>query len=278
MQAIVIAVSIVCILVIAWGLNRVNHVVFIKIRKKYNGLQFRFLERFTTVVIIVMAVIFCFAVFGGMDKVWSTLLGGTAIFTGVVAFVAQDVIKDILAGLMISIYKPFEIGNRIELENGICGIIKDITMRHVVMLTIDTQMIIIPNSRLNSMVLKNYSYHSALRSAIFNFRVAYGTDLEKAMNIIRIAVIESELSVPQERPDGSKGYPSVYFMAYEDSSLQLTTTVYYKAGTPSEKLISDINLRVDQALRSNGIEIPYNYLNVMFPDKAGEHKAFINKQ
>ena len=193
MQAVVIIVSIVGILIIGWALNKVNHIVFSKIKRKYNGLQFRFLERFTSVVILVMTIISCFAVFGGIGRVWSTLLGGTAIFTAVIAFVAQDVVKDILAGLMISVYKPFEIGNRVELENGITGIIKDITMRHVVLLTIDTQMVIIPNSKLNTMLIKNYSYHSDIRSAIFNFNIAYGSDVEKAMQIIKVCVYESEL-------------------------------------------------------------------------------------
>ena len=52
-------------------------------------------------------------------------------------------------------------------------------------------------------------------------------------------------------------------MAYQDSSLKLSTTVYYEPVTPSEVLISDVNLRVNEALKENGIEIPYNYINVI---------------
>ena len=52
-------------------------------------------------------------------------------------------------------------------------------------------------------------------------------------------------------------------MAYEESSLQLATTVYFEPAVPSEVVKSDINLRINKALQENGIEIPYPYLNVI---------------
>ena len=55
----------------------------------------------------------------------------------------------------------------------------------------------------------------------------------------------------------------VHFMAFEDSSLKLSTTVYYRPSTATEVLISDVNLRVSEALEKNGIEIPYSYVNVV---------------
>ena len=72
------------------------------------------------------------------------------------------------------------------------------------------------------------------------------------------------------RSSGTKEYTSVYFTAFDSSSLRLTTTVYYDENTRSECLISDINLRVNKAFAENGIEIPFNYVNVIFPDRSGK--------
>ena len=83
------------------------------------------------------------------------------------------------------------------------------------------------------------------------------------MRVIREAIIDSGYSIPGKKMDGRSDYAPVYFMAYQESNLMLTTTVYYMPYTPSEVLISDINMRVNQALHDNGIEIPYNYLNVI---------------
>jgi len=60
-------------------------------------------------------------------------------------------------------------------------------------------------------------------------------------------------------------YSPVYFMSFEDSSLRLTTTVYFPVSVASEVLISDINLRVAQAFTMHGIEIPYQYINILQP-------------
>ena len=256
---LVIAVAFIVI----WGLMRLNRYAFKRVQKKHKGLHLMFFERLSSVAILIGGIILVFSFFGGMDSVWKTLLGGTAIVSGVLAFAAQDVIKDILAGMMISMHKPFEVGNRIELENGTIGIVKDMSMRHVVLLGIDTQYYIIPNSKLNVMQLRNFSYHTGTRSADFNFYVAYGTDVEYAMKVLKDTIIASPLSVPGKETAQGREYAEIYFMAYEESALRLRTTVYYNPETPSEKLINDINLRVDRAFREHHIEIPFKYVNVI---------------
>lgn len=253
----------ILVLLLTWILIRVNRVVFREIQKKKKGLQLLFFRRIIASMILIGGVILAFSVFGGMDSVWKSLLGGTAIFSAVIAFMAQDIVKDILAGLMITVYKPFEIGNRIELEDGTAGIVKDITMRHVVLQGMDTQTFVIPNSKLNTMKLKNFSYHAGSRSLLFVFHIGYGSDVEKAIEVIRNAVISSDHSIPGKNTDHGMDYAPVYFMAYEESSLRLETTVYYEPSSPTEAVKTDVNLRVNRALKENGIEIPFNYINVI---------------
>ena len=251
------------IVIIMWVLIRINRLLFRQIQKKFTGIHFVFFERVIALIILVGGIIVSFSIFGGFDTTWKTVLGGTAILSAIIAFAAQDVLKDILAGLMISVYKPFEIGNRVELEDGTRGIIRDINMRHVVIQGLDTQHIIIPNSKLNSMRVRNYSYQVETRSIQSNFRIAYGSDIEKAMAVIKKAIMESPYSVPgKEGADGPE-YADIYFMAYEDSSLLLSTTVYYNDEFTTEAVTSDINVRVDRALSENGIEIPFKYVNVI---------------
>ena len=263
-KSILIQIAVVVVIIILmWVLMRVNRILFREIRKQQEGLHLLFFERINKSFILISGTILALSGFGGLGSVWKTFLGGTAIISAVLAFAAQDVIKDVLGGLMISIYKPFEIGNRVELENGTTGIIQDITMRHVVIVTLENQRVIIPNSKLNAMIIRNYSYHTTNRSAQFSFHIAYGSDVEKAMNVIRQTVKASPYSIPGRNTKNGKEYGDVYFLAYEDSSLKLVTTVYYKPAIASEAVISDINLRVYHALHENGIEIPFPYINVV---------------
>ena len=125
------------------------------------------------ILIVLGITVLVFSALDGTSSVWKTMLGGTAVLSAVAAFAGQDIIKDLLAGLMISIQKPFEIGDRIELEDGTAGVVEDMTSRHVVLIRIDTLRIVIPNSRINTMILQNYSFHRPTRAVHFKFSVGY---------------------------------------------------------------------------------------------------------
>lgn len=253
----------VLVILLMWVAQKINHLVFGKIRKTKQVLHLRFFEGVNSAIILVIGIILAFSVIDGVDSIWKTLLGGTAILSAVIAFAAQDIIKDILAGLMISVHKPFEVGDRIGLEDGTAGIVKDISLRHVVLQGIDTNTLVIPNSRLNAMNLINYSYHTGVRSVFLKYYIAYNSDIEKAMNVIQQAVMESPYSVPGKLGGKNKEYGKVYFISYEPSSLQMATTVFYNASSRTEDVVSDVNVRVNRALAQNGIEVPYTYVNII---------------
>ena len=101
--------AILVLIVAAWIMTRVNKRVFKRIKKSKNSIHIAFLEKLNVAVIIIACIILAFSAVDGATSIWRTLLGGTAIISAVLAFAAQDVIKDILAGLMISVHKPFGI-------------------------------------------------------------------------------------------------------------------------------------------------------------------------
>lgn len=253
---------VIAIAIVAWILILINGYVFKRIQKQRTYIHLKFWEKLNNVAIVFICTIVGLSLMGGADSLWKSILGGTAVISAVVIFVAQDSIKDTLAGLMISIYRPFEIGNRIELENGMSGIVKDISMRHTVIHTWGSQEIVIPNSKLNTQIILNDSYHTGTRSFQTSFRIGYGSDVDKALQVIKDAVEDSPYTTPGKKSDHGNVYDDVYFMEYEASALRMSTTVYYK-NTPTEIVRSDINTRVNKALRENGIEIPYQYINII---------------
>ena len=231
------------------------------------NINLRFVENIGRFVLILLAIEFVVMSSPLTRSFGKVLFQGTAIVGAIAGFAAQPVIADIICGLMMSATKPFDIGDRIELEDGSSGIVKDITLRHVVLQGIDTMKIVIPNSKLNGMRITNMSFHSVLRSLHFRFNVAYDTDVELAKEVIARAVRECPHAVTGKPGKNGNEYGPVYFIEYADSSLVMATTVWYEQGTPTEVVRSDINTRVLNALRANGIEIPYDTVNVMLRDK-----------
>ena len=254
--------------VIVMIILRILSHVFKKFLKSKKNIQLRFLVNIIRIAVVVIGVIWVLTSCEATASVGKMLFQGTAIIGAVIGLAAQPIIKDLFCGLMISIGKPFEIGDRIELENGMAGIVMDITMRHVVLRKIDTVDIIIPNSKLNDMGILNMSHGTRIRSVHFNFPIAYTSDVEKAMEVIKNVVIECPYSVEgKPSKDGKMEYGPVYFIGFADSSLTMATTVYYEPTVPTEVIKNDINLRINNAFRENHIEIPYNYLNVVMQEE-----------
>ena len=248
----VIAVIVTTIILLIYG-------KFVKNRlKAKNNLTIRFTQNIIRVVIILIAVIWVLVSSTATTDIGKVLFQGTAILGAVFGLAAQPVLGDFFSGIAITLNRPFEIGDWIELENGTAGVVADITPRHVVLRSLGTVEIIVPNSKINALMLKDTSFKK-LRSTKMEFNVAYGTDVDKASELIKNAVTASELTVPAKDED----YGPVFFEAFADSSLVLTMVVYYKQSTSGLEVKTDVNKRVNDAFNKEGIEIPFNYVNVV---------------
>ena len=246
---------------------RIGRVVFNKRLKAKDRIQVRFVENILRIGVVLVAIFWVFNNSGSTDNFGKVLFQGTAIIGAIIGLAAQPVISDLCCGIMITICKPFEIGDRVELENGIAGIVRDITIRHVVIRGMGTSDIIIPNSVINSMAVTNLSHDTGIRSLYMKFNISYGSDVEAAESLIKKANIDSPFTIPAHPGGDGIEYCPVYFMEYSDSSLVLATTVYYGPETPIGEVKNDINLRVRKAFAANGVEIPFNYLNVVMHEK-----------
>ena len=258
-----IVAKIAIAVLVTWILLKLNKIFVRRLQKKYNGLYLLFFKRLIDVVIIVSCGIITISSYIGLESIWQTILGGTAITTAVLTFAAQDTIKDVLGGLMISLNKPFEVGNRIELEDGTVGIVEDMTPRHVVLVGIDTLRHIVPNSKLNTMRVINYSYHREDRSMTFRFPVGYDSDMALVKKVIAKEIEDCPYTHPKRREeDGTEVYAPVLFLEFKDSALLMGVTAYYDSSNPTECVKDEINTRVREALIANGIEIPYTNITV----------------
>ncbi len=254
-----LGLSILVAVIIVFILLKFEKKIAARMIKKFDGINARFTEkliRFLIIFIATMAVIMGNKI---TQSFGSSLFQGTAVLAAIAGFAAQPILSNMFCGFMISTTKPFNIGDRIELDDGTAGIVKDITIRHVVLQGIDTLKIVIPNSEINNRRITNLSHMTRTRSIHFRFQVGLNTNADDAKRIIREAIEESPHSVPRDGED----YSPVYFLNFTDNGLMMATTVYYEPTSPTEAVKDDINSRVKRALEANNIEIPYNYVTVV---------------
>lgn len=232
-----------------------------KLKNKQN-IQIRFTQNIIKTCIILVAIIWVLVSSTATTDIGKVLFQGTAIIGAVAGLAAQPVLGDFFSGLALTFNKPFEIGDWVELENGVAGVVADITPRHVVLRSLGTVEIIVPNSKINALIIKDTSLKK-LRSVKMEFNVAYGSDVDKVSEVIKNEIINSELTVPAKNEE----YSDVFFESFADSSLVFSTIVYFKQSTSGFAVKSDVNKRINSAFEKEGIEIPFNYVNVVMKGK-----------
>ncbi len=269
-QALAVCLGILVILLILLVLYgfiffmmlKLNRKIFKRIeKKKGSNISIQFLQK---AVALALIIIFIVLPLGG-QKLATSLLGSTAVVAAVVGLAANDVIKNMFAGLEISIYKPFDVGSRIMLNDGRTGIVEKLTLRHVVLQLVDTTRLIIPNSQANTAIITNYSYAEHVpRSLELRFPVSYSADIEEAKKVIRETICSCPLTLNEDRyKENDPNSRSVYFLELKDSSVILGATVYYPHKVRTEVVKDEVNTAIFNALAEHGIEIPYNYVNVV---------------
>lgn len=247
---------------------RVNHLAFKHMQKRKKRLHMRFFENAIRVVLLIFMVLFVTAGNEGLSKIYRYLASSTVVLTGVIGLASQEILQDVLAGIVLSLSKPFEIGDRVLLASVAkpC-VIEDMTLRHVVLKTMDNIRYIIPNSKINDEIITNTSYHQRLRGTFIQIPIAYSADIRKAMEIVKRVIKQCPYTFPgNPGNEDLDSYGDVYLMSYDNYALNLETTIWTEPSMDNFLACSEIRMEILEAFRKEGIEIPYHYVNVMNPD------------
>ncbi len=252
--------------ILGFAAIKLNDYIFRRIDRNSKRIHIKFFFRFTKGVIIIFALIFAINGFNGLDKLYAFAFGSSVVFTAVLGIIGKDALEDVLAGIMISIYRPFNTGDRVLITDidKPC-VVDDMTARHVVLRTMDNICYIIPNSEINDKIILNTSYHHGnLRGTFLKFEISYSSDIRLAIHLIREAVKNCPLTLPNNEKNADlDGYGDVYLMAITGNSYQLETTIWTENDTDNFLACSEVRIAVIEKFNENGIEIPYQYLNLI---------------
>ena len=113
------------------------------------------------------------------------LIAGSGIAALTIGLAAQESLGNLFNGLFVSMFKPFEIGDRVHLVRAnITGTIEDITVRHTVIRTFTNSRIIIPNSVISQELIENSHFANPQASQFIDVVISYDSDIELAMEIM----------------------------------------------------------------------------------------------
>lgn len=113
-----------------------------------------------------------------------TLFAGAGIFAAIIGFASQQAFSNIIGGIFIVIFKPFRVGDLIEVGGNYKGTIEDITLRHTVIKDFESKRVVIPNSVISSETILNSSLKDGKINRRIEFRLALDADIDRAIDII----------------------------------------------------------------------------------------------
>jgi MscS family membrane protein len=185
-------------------------------------------------------------------------LAGAGIAGLAIALAAQDILSNFFGGALITVDKPFKVGDRIKVDN-FYGDVTQIGPRSTRLRTIEYQIVTIPNNKITTNVIINYSMPDPKIKMSIPVSVAYGSDIDKVTRIlfelVNDAVQNTEylLSEPE---------PQVLFVEFGASDLKFIIRVWSKAYNTPDEVKDVINRRINARFKEEAIEIPFQQIDI----------------
>ena len=233
-----------------------------KTKTKVDDIVFDLLRKFSGVIIFAIAILVALDVLGinVMPFVAGAGVAGIAI-----GFAAKDTLSNLIAGILLIIDRPFEVGDRIEVwsspkNSATWGDVIDIGLRATKIRTTDNIVIVIPNNEIMMRDIINYTTLSADIRVRIPIGVSYDTDIKKAKSVI-LEVAETAEWVLKDPP------PKVVVRQFGASSVDLQLRVWIKDARRRIDTISYMTDKVKEAFDREGIEIPYPKRDITISQK-----------
>ena len=185
-------------------------------------------------------------------------LAGAGIAGLAVALAAQDIISNFFGGAIITVDKPFRVGDRIKVDT-YYGDVVSIGPRSTRLKTLDYQIVTIPNNKITTNVIINYAEPDQKLRITIPVSVAYGTDPKKVKEIL-LAIAHSTIKNTEyllEEPA-----PKAFFSEFQDSSLKFILYVWARKYNLPDEVKDAINSQISERFAAEGISIPFPQMEV----------------
>lgn len=175
------------------------------------------------------------------------LLAGFGIAGVIIGFALQDTLSNFASGMMILIYRPYDVGDLINAA-GVSGRVSHMSLVSTTIKTLDNQRLIIPNNKIWGDTINNITAEHQ-RRVDMTFSIGYGDNIEQAEAVLT-SIVEAHPKV-QKVPA-----PLIKLHVLGDSSVDFIVRPWAK---PEDywDVYWDITREVKMRFDAEGISIPF---------------------
>ncbi|MGI2183626.1 mechanosensitive ion channel domain-containing protein [Shewanella oncorhynchi] len=175
------------------------------------------------------------------------LLAGFGIAGVIIGFALQDTLSNFASGMMILIYRPYDVGDLINAA-GVTGRVSHMSLVSTTIKTMDNQRLIIPNNKIWGDTINNITAEHQ-RRVDMTFGISYSDSIEQAEAILK-SIVEAHPKV-QPLPE-----PTIKLHLLSESSVDFIVRPWAKPEDYWE-VYWDITREVKMRFDAEGISIPF---------------------
>ena len=188
----------------------------------------------------------------GLDLQKITILVG-ALGVGI-GFGLQNIVNNFVSGLILLFERPVKVGDIINIDQD-WGTITKIGLRSTVFETFDNSEIIVPNADLIAQKVTNWTFSNKVVRAVLPVGVAYGSPLEKVLEILNKAA--------KEHPDVLKyPVPNSIFEGFGSSSIDFQLRFWVRTIDERLRIRTEVAVIIDRLFREENIVIAFPQLDL----------------
>jgi small conductance mechanosensitive channel len=250
-----IAMAVVVFIVgrlIAKGLVKVLERVLRK--AKVDSMLVEFIGSIASAALLLFVIIAALDMLGVDTTSLIAMLGAAGLAVGLAL---QGSLQNFASGVLLIIFRPFQVGNFIEAA-GIAGTVEKITIFNTILLTPDNREVIVPNAAVYGGTITNISARDTRRIDMV-FGIGYGDDIKKAKDLL-MREMESDERILKDPA------PVVALGELADSSMNFVVRPWVNAGDYWDVKF-DLTERIKLIFDENGVSIPFPQMDV-HTDKA----------
>lgn len=188
-------------------------------------------------------------------------LTALAVFGGAVGvglgFGLQAIASNFISGLIILLDRSLTVGDYVELEDGRAGTIRELNMRSTILKTFEGKDIMVPNESFITTSFTNWTHENKKQRYSIEFQVAYSTDIEKLVIVLKEAVATHPqvISGPEysleEQPDAE-------ISGFGDSGINILVEYWMEGIDDGENRVdADLNMLIWKTLKEHNMQMPF---------------------
>ena len=214
----------------------------------------KFIMSVVRVIMLSLTIIICLSI---MKVPMASIIAAISAAGLAVCLALRNSLSNIAGGFVILFTKPLKAGDYVQIGTDE-GVVEEISIFYTTLRSFDGKLVYIPNGNVSSKSIINLT-NEGRRMLIHRIQISYSDDFNKACSIVKGVLLNEDYTLHEPKE------PVVCMGGHRDSSIEILVKVW----VPLDRYLfatSDILEKVKTAFDVNGITIPFQQIDLHYPD------------